>query len=283
MAAKGRQFRLALPQDDSNDDRRQYSGPILFQRYTAQTRDTVESNEQSIDRNVENAASDIHPNELRDCQEGKDGLEVRQPPAKKRRKEPAVSANKKWSWRDEHVEALIGYMKDYKTLCDFNGIDFEADLKEMYSAVHRSMACRFPSEFGPEKVTEPSICVKDMSSEEYNLYKKTSEGEKVQITKAYDRIKSKVKGIRQDYRTAVNKGTRSGSGKIVKEHFDILCEIWGGSPATTMLAEGVDGDSLTVTIDNEENEEIDRGVKDSNEGTVILKLTTDDLELLRWG
>ena len=159
MAAKGRQFRLALPQDDSNDDRRQYSGPILFQRYTAQTRDTVESNEQSIDRNVENAASQIHPNELRDFQEGKDGLEVRQPPAKKRRKEPAVSTNKKWSWRDEHVEALIGYMKDYKTLCDFNGIDFEADLKEMYSAVHRSMACRFPSEFGTEKVTRLSFQV----------------------------------------------------------------------------------------------------------------------------
>ena len=159
MAAKGRLFRLALPQDDSNDDRRQYSGPILFQRYTAQTRDTVESNEQSIDRNVENAASQIHPNELRDCQESKDGLEVRQPPAKKRRKEPAVSANKKWSWRDEHVEALIGYMKDYKTLCDFNGIDFEADLKEMYSAVHRSTACRFPSEFGPEKVTRLSFQV----------------------------------------------------------------------------------------------------------------------------
>ena len=69
----------------------------------------------------------------------------------------------------------------------------------------------------------------------------------------------------------------------MKEHFDILCEIWDGSPATTILAEGVDGDSLTVTSDNVENEEIDRGVKDSNEGTVILKLTTDDLELLRWG
>ena len=67
-AAKGRQFSLALPQDDSNDsdDRRQYSGPVLFQRYTAETRDTVESNEQSIDRNVEIAASQLHPNELRD-------------------------------------------------------------------------------------------------------------------------------------------------------------------------------------------------------------------------
>ena len=61
-AAKGRQFRPALPQDDSNDsdDRRQYSGPVLFQRYTAQTRERVESNEQSIDSNVENAASQIH-------------------------------------------------------------------------------------------------------------------------------------------------------------------------------------------------------------------------------
>ena len=76
-AAKRRQFRLALPQDDSNDsdDRRQYPGPVLFQRYTAQTRDTVESNVRTIDRQqcrnpgVENAASQIHPNDLRDCQE----------------------------------------------------------------------------------------------------------------------------------------------------------------------------------------------------------------------
>ena len=67
-AAKGRQFRLALPQDDSNDsdDRRQYSGPVLFQRYTAETRDTVESTEQSIDSNIENATSQLRPNELRD-------------------------------------------------------------------------------------------------------------------------------------------------------------------------------------------------------------------------
>ena len=36
------------------------------------------------------------------------------------------------------------------------------------------MARRFPSEFGPDKVTEPSTCVKDMFSEEYELYKETS-------------------------------------------------------------------------------------------------------------
>ena len=57
---------------------------------------------------------------------------------------------------------------------------------------------------------------------------------------------------RQDYRIAVNQGTRGGSAKIVKEHLDTLCDIWGGSSATIKLAEGVDGDSLTVTSDNEE-------------------------------
>ena len=34
---------------------------------TPPKRETVESNEQSIDYNVENAASQIHPNELRGC------------------------------------------------------------------------------------------------------------------------------------------------------------------------------------------------------------------------
>lgn len=58
---------------------------------------------------------------------------------------------------------------------------------------------------------------------------------------------------------------------------------WISSYSTAMLAEGVDGDSLTVTSDSVENEKTDRGFKDSNEDTVILKLTTDDLELLRWG
>ena len=70
-----------------------------------------------------------------------------------------------------------GYIKDYKTLCDFKGIDFEADLKEVRS----SMARTFPSEFGPDKVTEPSTCVKDMSSEKYELYKETSNAEKSKL------------------------------------------------------------------------------------------------------
>ena len=96
-----------------------------------------------------------------------------QPPAKKEQDQRTSNfysfCQQEWSWKDKHVETLIGYIKDYKTLCDFKGTDFEADLKELYSAVRSFMARRFPSEFGPDKVTEPSTCVKDMSSEEYEL------------------------------------------------------------------------------------------------------------------
>ena len=81
---------------------------------------------------------------------------------------------------------------------------------------------------------------------------------KRQNFQSLERIKSKIKGIRQDYRTAISKGTRSGSRKIKKEHFDTLCDIWSSSSATVMLAEGVDGDSLTVTSDNEETNQRQR-------------------------
>ena len=72
-AAKGRQFRLAFilmisMTAENIQDR------FCF-KDTPPKRETVESNDQSIDSNVENAASQIHPNELRDCQD-KDEREV---------------------------------------------------------------------------------------------------------------------------------------------------------------------------------------------------------------
>lgn len=44
-----------------------------------------------------------------------------------------VRVQKKWIWKGEPVEMLTGFIKDFKTTCDFNGIDFEADLKTLYS------------------------------------------------------------------------------------------------------------------------------------------------------
>ena len=51
-----------------------------------------------------------------------------------------------------------------------------------------------------------------------------------------------MKNVRQDYRSTVNKGTRSGSRKVVQDNYDLLTDIWGGSPATTALTFGIDGE-----------------------------------------
>lgn len=45
-------------------------------------------------------------------------------------------------------------------------------------------------------------------------------------------VSSKLKAIRGKFRKAVNEGRRSGNGRVVTLHFDLLNEIWGGSPAT---------------------------------------------------
>ena len=78
------------------------------------------------------------------------------------------------------------------------------------------------------------------------------------IKKGYDRVKEKIRNVRQDFRAAVNKGTRSRSGQIVQENYDLLTEIWGGSPATTSLPFGIDGE--TVEDGDDTSEMNDEGV-----------------------
>ena len=165
-----------------------------------------------------------------------------------------VKKQKKWSWSAELVEKLLIYVKEYKTQCEFNGIDFEADLQSLYTEVRSCMATEDPCEFGPQALSE-QINPRDMEKAEYEAYKSKRDEEKKLIRKGYDRIKEKIKNIRQDYRAAVNKGTRSGSGKIVQDNYDLLTDIWGGSPATTSLPFGVDG--MDVDENDENEDEID--------------------------
>ena len=48
---------------------------------------------------------------------------------------------------------------------------------------------------------------------------------KNQIRIGYERVKQKVKDIRQEYRKAVTEGRRSGSGKLVADNWDLLKKI----------------------------------------------------------
>ena len=88
--------------------------------------------------------------------------------------------------------------------------------------VRRCLAVDFPHDFGPESCHDPGKELKDMDSEEYKSYRKKLEEDKQKVKLGYERIKEKVKNVRQDYRSAVSKGTRSGSGKLVQDNYDLL-------------------------------------------------------------
>lgn len=178
-------------------------------------------------------------------QKPSDGLQQKSIKAKVAKRSPE-NQRKVMVRSPDRIELLLAYFKEYKSTCEFNGRNFEQDLAAMYTEIRKCLAKDYPEEFGPV-TTEPSMPIKDMDSSEYQAFKKTLDKEQELIKKGYDRVKEKIRNVRQDFRTAVNKGTRSGSSKIVQENFELLADIWGGSPATTALPFGVDGDSAQGT------------------------------------
>ena len=115
---------------------------------------------------------------------------------------------KKFAWTTEKIEDLLKYMRNYKSNCDFNGIDFEADLACMYTEIRKCMARDYSSDFGPEQATIPDIEIKDMDKEHYNKYIKENEAEKVLMKNGYSRTKEKIKALRQDYHNAVKRDAK---------------------------------------------------------------------------
>lgn len=106
----------------------------------------------------------------------------------------------KWGWSDEHIEAMLKFVREYKSSCDFKGIDFEADLQSLYTEVRRCMASLYPDAFGTPSLTETGTSIKDMDKDEYENFKTQNDEEKLGIKKGYDRVKEKIRNIRQDYR-----------------------------------------------------------------------------------
>ena len=87
------------------------------------------------------------------------------------------------------VVTVLDILSDMKSECEFKGTDFGSDLVSLYQNVRVKIAETY-KEFGPVSLTELGD----------DLIIAT---EKKDIKLGYDRIKQKVKDIRQDYRTAV--------------------------------------------------------------------------------
>ena len=193
----------------------------------------------------------------------------------------AASSKVKWLWTNDMVRSLIDCVKDFKSSCEFNSVDFNSDKVRLYEEVRKAMASHYEEkDFGPKIVRAPPKPVKDMIEDEYKAYKSMLDKDKGMIRVGYNRIKEKLKSIRQDYLKAVVAGTRSGSGKIIFPYFDDLVLIWGGSPATEPLPCGVDSARLSASLPDstpdKEKIERDSSVSNSPNTSTHDQLTSSD-------
>ena len=109
------------------------------------------------------------------------------------------------------------------------------------------MAKIHPEFFGLAEETAPFKPVCEMTADEKAAYGKQSKEERKLIKTGYTRIQQKVKETRQSFSKAVITGSRSGSGKLVCEHYETLKSIWGGSSNIEPLSCGIDSTEIQET------------------------------------
>eukprot|EP00112_Aurelia_sp_Birch-Aquarium-sp1_P019756 Seg495.11 transcript_id=Seg495.11/GoldUCD/mRNA.D3Y31 product="hypothetical protein" protein_id=Seg495.11/GoldUCD/D3Y31 len=159
------------------------------------------------------------------------------------------SKKKQFRWNTDMVDTLITCLHNYKSQMEYKNVDFDGDRPMQYTWLREEMAKHFQEEerlgqemFGPLCVSSSDMPIAEMGKEEKAQHMKVVKRDNENIRKGYGRVKEKVKEIRQSFSQAVTTGSRSGSGKIVFEHYDRLVSLWGGSAATEPLPFGVEGD-----------------------------------------
>ena len=91
--------------------------------------------------------------------------------------------------------------------------------------------------------------------------KKEIKIQKELIVKGKRRTQEKTKEIKQSFSKAVVSGSRSGSDKLVFEHYEKLVSIWGGSANIEPLSFGISSGEL----DDEHQEfSVDLGIQEDN-------------------
>ena len=91
--------------------------------------------------------------------------------------------------------------------------------------------------FGPADI--PNIRT-DADEDEMERIEEERRTGSEKIKQEYKRIIEKIKKIRQSSSHAVTNGRRSGSGKIVLEHYDTLTNLFSGSASVEPLTFGLE-------------------------------------------
>lgn len=132
------------------------------------------------------------------------------------KEKPKKKQETRWVWSDDHVASLLNVLKEYKTLCDFENIDFEADSVKLTENARSALASLYPiDDFGPENIVE--------------------EKSRPLATRGRKRVRDKITKLRKLYRESVKENRRSGGGKVTTENWDVLVFLWEGCPSVTSL------------------------------------------------
>ena len=163
-------------------------------------------------------------------------------------------ATEKFKWSIDLVAGLVAALKDYKTLMEFQNLDFNSDKPRMYEEIRRILARTNSRWFGPSRC---SVCPENATEEEKKEFLSLIKCEKEHIKLGYNRVMEKTKELRQKFTQAVTNGTRSGSGKLVAEFYDDLIKIWGGTGSTESLPFGVESFNSSLLQSSEVEDEHD--------------------------
>ena len=82
-----------------------------------------------------------------------------------------------------------------------------------------------PSVFGIEELEIENS--EGMTRAELLTYERKIESQEKQQKEGYKRIKNKVKELRRGYKNAIDRGQRSGSGRLIEGNFDRLKKNMG--------------------------------------------------------
>lgn len=139
---------------------------------------------------------------------------------------------------DDEVELLLTVTKEYKTMQIAKSIDWESCV-DKYGEILEAYSAHYPS------------------SEDAAAIGKDFPQKKDEFTK------SVLKAIRSKYRQAVSNGRRSGHGRVVMIFYEHCSEIWGGSPATAAMPNGLGSSENHEESSNQRSFDIDVDSKDS--------------------
>ena len=134
---------------------------------------------------------------------------------------PKNKKGKEFQWTDDECELLLIVAYEYKTAKAGESIDKYSEILDLFVAgLPQNTQSGFPH--NKEEGTRPILT-------------------------------SKLENIRLKYRQAVDSGRRSGHGRVVMLYFE---KVWGRSPATEQMANGIESGDLDLLPTNDPGEQL---------------------------